>query len=46
MHYTVKMGFKALQGLIYGDILMKVVHRMRPYETEAGSDRCSLPEMA
>lgn len=37
MHYTVKMGFKALQGLIYGDILMKVVHRMRPYETEPGA---------
>lgn len=37
MHYTVKMGFKALQSLIYGDILMKVVHRMRPYEAVAGS---------
>lgn len=37
MHYTVKMGFKVLQSLIYGDILMKVVHRMRPYELIPGS---------
>lgn len=35
-HYTVKMGFKVLQSLIYGDILMKVTHRMRPYELNKG----------
>lgn len=35
-HYTVKMGFKVLQSLIYGDILMKVAHRMRPYEINKG----------
>lgn len=35
-HYTFKMGFKVLQSLIYGDILMKVTHRMRPYEINKG----------
>ena len=34
--YTIKMGFKVLQSLIYGDVLMKVVHRMRPYEINKG----------
>ncbi|MBQ1332620.1 MAG: 2-hydroxyacyl-CoA dehydratase, partial [Lachnospiraceae bacterium] len=37
MHYTVKMGFKILQSMVYGDILMKVVHRMRPYEAIPGT---------
>ena len=31
-HYTFKMGFKCLQALIYGDILMRTLHRVRPYE--------------
>ena len=34
--YTFKMGFKVLQSLIYGDVLMKVAHRMRPYELNKG----------
>lgn len=37
MHYTAKMGFKCLQSLIYGDVLMKVLSRMRPYELISGS---------
>lgn len=27
----------AIQGLIYGDVLMKVLHRVRPYELHPGS---------
>lgn len=37
LHYTVRMGLKCLQSLIYGDVLMKVLYRMRPYELEKGS---------
>ena len=37
MVYTFKMGFKVLQSLIYGDILMKVLNRTRPYEKKKGS---------
>lgn len=36
-HYSVKMGLKCLQALIYGDILMRVLHRVRPYERVPGS---------
>ncbi len=36
-HYSVKMGLKCLQALIYGDILMRVLHRVRPYERVTGS---------
>lgn len=28
---------RALQGLIYGDILMRILYKTRPYEKEAGS---------
>ena len=35
--YTPKMLFKALQAVIYGDIFMRVLYRMRPYEKVAGS---------
>ena len=34
---TPTMGFKALQAIIYGDVLMKVKYRMRPYEKQKGS---------
>ncbi|MCD7817725.1 MAG: acyl-CoA dehydratase activase-related protein, partial [Lachnospiraceae bacterium] len=36
-HYSVKMGIRMLQALIYGDILMRVLHRVRPYEKVGGS---------
>ena len=35
--YTPKMLFKALQAIIYGDVFMRVLYRMRPYEKVAGS---------
>ena len=34
---TPKLGVKAIQGLIYGDLFMRVLYRMRPYELEKGS---------
>ncbi len=34
---TYKLLMKALQALIYGDIFMKVLYKMRPYELEQGS---------
>lgn len=34
---TVRLLKKALQGLVYGDLLMRVVHRVRPYEVIPGS---------
>ena len=34
---TPMVAIKAIQGLIYGDIFMRVLYRMRPYEKEAGS---------
>ncbi len=37
MIYTPTMGFKALQAIIYGDVLMKVRFRMRPYEKVPGA---------
>ena len=35
--YSVKMLQGVLQAILYGDILMRVLYRMRPYELEAGS---------
>lgn len=34
---TYKMVKRALQALVYGDILMRVLYRTRPYELEEGS---------
>ncbi|MCC8081361.1 MAG: 2-hydroxyacyl-CoA dehydratase, partial [Lachnospiraceae bacterium] len=36
-HYSVKMGLKVLQALIYGDVFMRVLLRVRPYEQVTGS---------
>jgi len=36
-HYKFKMIPRMLQALIYGDILMRVLHRVRPYEKVSGS---------
>ncbi|MDD6102863.1 MAG: acyl-CoA dehydratase activase-related protein [Clostridiales bacterium] len=35
--YTYKVIKKALQSLIYGDVLMKCLYRVRPYELTKGS---------
>ncbi len=35
--YTPKMLKGVLQAIIYGDVLMRVLYRMRPYELEKGS---------
>lgn len=35
--YSVKMITKCMQGLVYGDILMKTLYRVRPYEIKKGS---------
>lgn len=35
--YTPKMLQGVLQAIIYGDVLMRVLYRMRPYELEKGS---------
>ncbi|MBO4281542.1 MAG: 2-hydroxyglutaryl-CoA dehydratase, partial [Lachnospiraceae bacterium] len=37
LKYTPKFLLRALESLIYGDVLMRVLYRMRPYEKEAGS---------
>jgi predicted nucleotide-binding protein (sugar kinase/HSP70/actin superfamily) len=37
MKYTPKLLQKALQAIVYGDIFMRVVYRMRPYEATPGS---------
>lgn len=34
---TPKLLVKAVQALVYGDVFMKVLYRMRPYEIEKGS---------
>ncbi len=34
---TPMVAIKAIQGLIYGDIFMRVLYRMRPYEQQPGS---------
>ncbi len=36
-HYTPTMVIRAMQALIYGDIFMRVLYRVRPYEKEPGS---------
>jgi len=35
--YNMKMLHGILQSVIYGDVFMRVLYRMRPYEKEAGS---------
>lgn len=35
--YKPKMLIKALQGAVYGDLLMQLLHRVRPYELVEGS---------
>jgi len=35
--YTVPMIIKAVQAMVYGDIFMRVLYRMRPYEKTPGS---------
>lgn len=35
--FSYQMINRALQALVYGDIFMRVLYRMRPYEKEAGS---------
>ncbi|MDD5901442.1 MAG: acyl-CoA dehydratase activase-related protein [Lachnospiraceae bacterium] len=35
--YTPKMLVGVLQSIVYGDVLMRVLYRMRPYELEKGS---------
>jgi predicted CoA-substrate-specific enzyme activase len=36
-HYDAKMVVRAAQALIYGDLFMRCLYRMRPYELEPGS---------
>ncbi len=36
-HYTVPMLSKAMQAIIYGDVFMRVLYRVRPYELTPGS---------
>ena len=35
--FTPKVIVKAIQSLLYGDVFMRVLYRMRPYELEKGS---------
>ncbi len=35
--YTPKMLMSILQAIVYGDVFMRVLYRMRPYELEKGS---------
>lgn len=35
--YTLPMLTKAIQGVVYGDVFMRVLYRTRPYEKETGS---------
>ncbi len=35
--FSAKMGIRLLRALIYGDVLMRVLHRVRPYEEVEGS---------
>jgi predicted CoA-substrate-specific enzyme activase len=37
LKFTPKLINKALQSLVYGDLFMRVLYRVRPYETEPGS---------
>ncbi|MCI8514897.1 MAG: 2-hydroxyacyl-CoA dehydratase [Lachnospiraceae bacterium] len=35
--YTLPMIMKAMQAIVYGDLFMRVLYRVRPYEKEPGS---------
>ena len=37
MTYTPALAIRAVQAIVYGDIFMRTVYRMRPYETVPGS---------
>ncbi len=37
LKFTPKLIFKAIQSIIYGDVFMRCVYRMRPYEKEKGA---------
>ena len=37
LKYTPRMMSKAMQALVYGDLLSRVLYRTRPYELESGS---------
>ncbi len=37
MKYTPKILNRAMQGLLYGDLLMRVLYKTRPYEAQKGS---------
>lgn len=37
LKYTPKLLLRALEALVYGDVLMRVLYRMRPYELTEGS---------
>ncbi|MBR0104858.1 MAG: 2-hydroxyacyl-CoA dehydratase [Firmicutes bacterium] len=37
MRYNFKFGFRVLQAILYGDLLMRVLYATRPYEKEPGS---------
>jgi len=37
MRFTAKLANRAIQGVIYGDLLMRVLYRTRPYEAEPGA---------
>ena len=37
MKFSAQMGFKVLMSIVYGDLFMNMVHRMRPYEKVPGS---------
>ncbi len=36
-HFTVPMLSKAMQSIVYGDVFMRVLYRVRPYEMTPGS---------
>ncbi|MCJ7835904.1 2-hydroxyacyl-CoA dehydratase [Cuneatibacter sp. NSJ-177] len=36
-HYSAAMVVRAMQAIIYGDVFMRVLYRVRPYEKEPGS---------
>ncbi|MBQ0037167.1 MAG: 2-hydroxyacyl-CoA dehydratase [Clostridiales bacterium] len=37
LHFAPRTIVRGIQGVIYGDIFMRVLYRMRPYEKEIGS---------
>ena len=38
---TPLLALRGLYGVVFGDIFMKCVYRMRPYEKRAGNNRCT-----